>query len=243
MLPAHNAAGQIEESVHALLGALSGAVHGHEVLIAEDGSTDGTRELAERLAGVLPGVRHLHARKRRGRGGALVDAFRASRGDVFLYMDVDREISPTYVPALMASIDAGADVAVVSKRCAGARTEAPALRRLMSATYNGLVRLLLGSRCHCHQGGMKAFRRGVLERVLPMVEDRHWFWDTEVLVLAQRFGFRVVEVPVRLRYGFGSTSVRPLRDSLGMLVRLIRMRGRLRGLVRGGVLAGPGVER
>ena len=218
VLPAYDEAATIEDTVATTLDALGGFLPAgsFEVLVAEDGCSDRTPEIAARLASEDDRVRHVHSDDRLGRGGALERAFRAAAGETLVYFDTDLATDIRHLEELVESVRSGeADVATGSRLLAASEADRPAKRDVPSRTYNGLVRLFLRSSVHDHQCGFKAFDREALETLLDDVEDDHWFWDTELLVRAQRAGYRVEEFPVAWTPK-GDTKVDFVRDVLGM---------------------------
>jgi 4-amino-4-deoxy-L-arabinose transferase-like glycosyltransferase len=166
------------------------------VTIADNGSTDGTLELARRLAGELAGVQVLHL-DQRGRGRALRAAWSASAAQVVAYMDVDLSTGLEALLPLVAPLVSGhSDLAIGSRLARGAHVERSTKRELISRTYNRLLHLVMRNGFSDAQCGFKALRRPVAERLLPLVEDEAWFFDTELLLLAEREQLRIHEVPV-----------------------------------------------
>ena len=224
VLPAYDEAATIEGTVATTLDALASFLPAgsFEVLVAEDGCTDRTPEIAARLAREDERVRHVHSDDRLGRGGALERAFRAAAGETLVYFDTDLATDMTHLAELVESVRSGeVDVATGSRLLAASEADRPAKRDVPSRTYNGLVRLFLRSSVHDHQCGFKAFDREVLETLLDEIEDDHWFWDTELLVRAQRAGYRVEEFPVAWTPK-GDTKVDFVRDVLGMGSAILR---------------------
>jgi hypothetical protein len=198
-----------------------------EVLVAEDGCTDRTPAIAARLAREDERVRHVHSDERLGRGGALERAFRAAHGETLAYFDTDLATDMRHLEELVTTVRSGEyDVATGSRLLAASDAQRPANRDVPSRTYNGLVRLFLRSSVHDHQCGFKAFDRDVLDDLLADVADDHWFWDTELLVRAQRAGYRVREFPVDWTPK-GDTKVDFVRDVLGMGSGVLRTWWRL----------------
>jgi glycosyltransferase involved in cell wall biosynthesis len=166
------------------------------IVIAENGSTDGTEAVARRLCESLPGV-ELLTLARAGRGGALRAAWSRSDADVVSYTDVDLSTALDELPRLYAAlVSDGFDVAVGSRLAPGARTTRSVRRQILSRGYNILLKLVLGVGFSDAQTGFKALTREVVEKVLPLVKDDHWFLDTELLVLAERLGYRIADLPV-----------------------------------------------
>ncbi len=222
VLPAYNEAARIERAVREVENAAKALGYDYEIIIAEDGSTDGTDRIAARIAAENPRVKHLHSDERLGRGKALMRAFGEASGDIVVYMDVDLATDLAHLKELVDAIVEGYDIATGSRLMKGSVAERPLKRDVASKVYNFLVRLFLGSKLRDHQCGFKAFRRDAILKIGELVEDNHWFWDTEVLVLAQRLGYRVKEIPVRWRHG-GDTKVNFRRDVVYMFSRVLRM--------------------
>ena len=223
VLPAYNEADSIEHTVERTLDTLGAFLDGgYEVIVAEDGCDDDTPEIAARLADTDDRVRHVHSDTRLGRGGALERAFRAADGDVLVYFDTDLATDLKHLEELVECVRSGEyDVATGSRWFPGQVADRPAKRGVPSRGYNELVRLFLRSELRDHQCGFKAFSREAFEHLSAQVEDTHWFWDTEMLVRAQREGFRVAEFPVEWT-AKGDTKVDLVRDVFGMGSQILR---------------------
>jgi glycosyltransferase involved in cell wall biosynthesis len=167
-----------------------------EIIIAEDGSTDGSAALVRSFSAVDSRVRLLHSDERLGRGKALNRAFREAQGPVVCYYDVDLATDMQHLPALVQAIREGYDIATGSRLLPESRITRSGGRDIASRGYNFLVRLILGSQLSDHQCGFKGFNRDRLLALIPSIRDTHWFWDTEVLVKAARKGYRICEFPV-----------------------------------------------
>ena len=194
-----------------------------EIIIAEDGATDGTEKIAESLASEYPYVVHLHSDERLGRGTALNRAFKSAHGDILVYIDVDLATDMSHLSELINQIRSGYDLATGSRMMPESDAVRSAKRGIASKGFNFLVRTILGSKLYDHQCGFKAFKRSVLLDLLDQVRDEHWFWDTEILVRAERAGYRVAEFPIRWRPG-SSTKVDMKRDVVGMGLAILRLR-------------------
>jgi putative flippase GtrA len=166
------------------------------IVIADNASTDATPAIASRLAARLPAVHTLRV-DRKGRGRALRAAWCASDARVVAYMDVDLSTDLRALLPLVAPLISGhSDVAIGSRLARGARVVRGARRELISRAYNRLLHATLHARFTDAQCGFKAVRRAALPELLDDVRDDGWFFDTELLVLAQRRGLRIHEVPV-----------------------------------------------
>lgn len=223
VLPAYNEAGTLEETVEQTVAELEEflAPGTFEVLIAEDGCTDDTPSIAARLAESDDRIQHIHSTTRLGRGLALERAFREANGEVLVYFDTDLATDLDHLEELVSRIQSGADVATGSRWIEGHEADRPRKRGIPSRVYNQLVRVLLRSAVRDHQCGFKAFDREALFELLPDIRDDHWFWDTEILVRAQRRGYEVAEFPVDWT-AQGDTKVDLVRDILGMGSAILR---------------------
>jgi glycosyltransferase involved in cell wall biosynthesis len=222
VLPAYNEAKRIEETVEKTAAALREISPSFEIIIAEDGSKDGTDRICESLARKYDFVKHLHSEKRQGRGRALDRAFRSSGGEILGYIDVDLATDMKHLSELIQSIRDGYDFATGSRMLPQSEVKRPFKRGFVSKGFNFLTRLMLGSKLYDHQCGFKSFRREALFALMDDIKDTHWFWDTELFVRAQRAGYRVKEFPVEWKQG-GTTKVNLVKDVFGMGSQIFRL--------------------
>jgi glycosyltransferase involved in cell wall biosynthesis len=228
VFPAYNEADALEAAVEKVTKALNEFARSYEIIIAEDGSMDGTDKLADALAEKYPFVKHIHGEKRLGRGAALKNAFKQSSGEVLVYMDLDLATDLIHLKSLVDAVESeGYDFATGSRMLSESNVERSGTRNIASKTYNFMVRALLGSKVRDHQCGFKAFRREPLMQLLDEVDARHWFWDTEILVRAHRRGYKIKEIPVSWTGG-RETKVKLLEDSLDMGWQIISLWWRLK---------------
>jgi len=166
------------------------------IVIAENASSDGTPAIADGIAEQLTSVRVTHLVEP-GRGRALRDAWLASDAAVVAYMDVDLSTDLEGFPRLVEPLLSGqTDVAIGSRLVPGATTVRGPKREFISRAYNAVLHTTLRTGFADAQCGFKALRSDVARQLLPYVVDDGWFFDTELLVLAERLGLRVREVPV-----------------------------------------------
>jgi glycosyltransferase involved in cell wall biosynthesis len=223
VLPAYNEADKLEPAVTRISQALKEYGATYEIIVAEDGSTDGTDKKAAMLAETVPFVRHIHGEKRLGRGTALNNAFRQSKGEVLVYMDLDLATDLKYLKPLVEAIKIeGYDFSTGSRMLPESKAERTLRRSISSKTYNFLVRHMLGSKLRDHQCGFKAFKREPLMKLLDEVEATHWFWDTEILVRANLKGYRIKEIPVEWKGG-KDTKVSLFKDSWNMFRQILSL--------------------
>ncbi|WP_327696313.1 bifunctional glycosyltransferase family 2/GtrA family protein [Streptomyces sp. NBC_00459] len=166
------------------------------ITVADNASTDTTPLVAARLAAELPEVRSFRL-EQKGRGRALRTVWSASDAPILAYMDVDLSTDLNALLPLVAPLISGhSDLAIGSRLARSSRVVRGAKREFISRTYNLILRGSLQARFTDAQCGFKAIRRDVAQILLPLIEDTGWFFDTEMLVLAERAGLRIHEVPV-----------------------------------------------
>jgi putative flippase GtrA len=197
VVPVYNEETDLEPSVRRLHEHLSGQFpYPFRITIADNASTDATSQIATRLAAELPDVTALRLAEK-GRGRALREAWSASDAQVLAYCDVDLSTDLAALLPLVAPLISGhSDLAIGTRLARSSRVVRGAKREFISRSYNLLLRGTLGAGFSDAQCGFKAIRADVARRLLPLVEDTGWFFDTELLVLAERSGLRIHEVPV-----------------------------------------------
>ena len=166
------------------------------IVVADNGSVDSTREVAEQLVSENERVALVHLTKK-GRGRALFKAWGDSEADVICYMDVDLSTRLDALPALIGSIEDGYDVAIGSRLAKASRVEKRSVKReFISRSYNTLIKLMFRTKFSDAQCGFKAISRKVCRELVPLIRDKGWFFDTELLILAEKNGYRIKEIPV-----------------------------------------------
>jgi glycosyltransferase involved in cell wall biosynthesis len=228
VFPAYNEANVLERTIKKVIKNLESFTDSYEIIIAEDGSTDGTDKLAEQLVKENFHIRHIHRQKRLGRGTALKNSFKQSKGKTLVYMDLDLATDLIHLRELIETISVkGFDLATGSRLLSKSNVSRSWTRNIASSSYNLIVRKLLGSKVKDHQCGFKSFRREPLLVLLDEVDATHWFWDTEILVRANRRGYKIKEIPVIWKSG-RDTKVRLLKDSLNMFWQALSLWWRLK---------------
>jgi putative flippase GtrA len=197
VVPVYNEADGLESGITTLRRYLDDSFPFRTLItIADNGSTDDTALIAQRLAATLEGVEVL-VLSRKGRGFALRSAWTASQAEVVAYLDVDLSTSLAALLPLVGSVFSGySDIAIGTRLVHGSRVVRGPKRELISRAYSHIVRLSLRSRVSDFQCGFKAIRRSRALELLPLVHDDEWFFDTELLVTAERLGVRISETPV-----------------------------------------------
>jgi putative flippase GtrA len=196
-LPVFNEAKILAESVERLHDYLSnGFPFSWRITIVDNASTDETLNVATELAGRWSDVSVLHLDSK-GRGLALREAWMASDAQIVAYMDIDLSTGlDSLLPMIAPLVNGHSDVAIGSRLAAGASVARGPRREIISRSYNMILRIVFANRFRDAQCGFKAIRADLARRLLPEVHDNGWFFDTELLLVAEHNGLRVFEVPV-----------------------------------------------
>lgn len=197
MIPVLNEAHVSERSVAIVRAFLAkNLTHQWKIVIVDNGSTDGTDEVARDLAQKFDDVKFVHLEEK-GRGRALREAWQTSTADVVLYTDVDLSTELKFLPSLVKALtEEGYDIAIGSRLAKGSVTKRSFKREITSQAYNHFVKWVLFTKFTDAQCGFKAVTREVVEKVVPRVKDQGWFFDTELLVLGEKQGYKIKDLPV-----------------------------------------------
>jgi len=225
VIPCYNEVAVLRQSVERTLEFLKDhPAYDWRVVIADNGSNDGTGALAQELEAQHPQVKALLLTIK-GRGLALKQAWTSSDADVVSYMDVDLSTDLQHLPQLVGMVaDGKCDIAIGTRLARGSKTRRSLKREITSRGYVFLIRLTFPRlRISDAQCGFKALNRKAVEALVPRIENRMWFFDTELLVLAHRNGFRICELPVRWDED-PDTKVNVLSTAMEDIRGLLRMR-------------------
>jgi glycosyltransferase AglD len=224
IIPAYNENGKIQKAVDSTIKILTSITSDYELIIAEDGSCDGTSETVAKLKENNSKISHMHSDERRGKGLALKRAIKAAKGDVVGFIDADLATDMSYLPSLIDAIRIeGYDIAVGSRFECTSKADRSMKRFLASKAYNLMVRLILNSTIKDHQCGFKAFNRNSIFSLLDRIKDERWFWDTEMLVRAQHDGYKIREMSVNWKET-DATSFDLIKDGCDMGVKILKLK-------------------
>lgn len=225
VVPAYREGRRIHDNLKRLIGELDQLGVTYEVVVVSDGNTDATVREARRLGS--PAVKVFHYPMNIGKGFALSLGVDQSVGDLVTFIDADMELDPANIKGFIELMQtSGCDAVIGSKRHPMSKVAYPRFRRLQSAAYQLLVRLLFNLNVRDTQTGLKLFRRNVLEEAVPLLAIKRFAFDLELLVVAHQLGYRnVCEAPIRLSYQFESTvnlgsAWRVLWDTAAIFYRL-----------------------
>jgi glycosyltransferase involved in cell wall biosynthesis len=196
VIPVYNEEKELAHSVAVLRDFLGKNLSSRwRIVVADNGSVDGTLAVAQDLARQYPDVTCVHL-ELKGRGRALRKAWLESDAEAVCYMDVDLSTKLEAFPELIRALDEGYGVATGSRLMKGSKVKRSLKREVMSRGYNLLIKAMFCAGFSDAQCGFKAIRRDVVQELVPFIKDQAWFFDTELLLLAERKGYRVKSVPV-----------------------------------------------
>jgi glycosyltransferase AglD len=224
-LPVLNEEGILEKSVHGIHGFLKKESERFEIFIVDDGSSDATPKVARRLC-TEGETRYIRFEKGHSKRENLARSFLESSGDVVMYIDADMAANITTLPRLTDDMK-NYDVIIGSRYVKGSKVKRKFWRKTISIFYNAFIRIIFRSKISDHQCGFKIFRRKALLSLLSeMGYDRSlkrgWFWDAEILIRAQRWHFRIKEIPVNWSEG-GKSSFHVCKE-LGMIPYVLMLK-------------------
>lgn len=195
-IPVHNEVRLLREAVNSLRTDLGRALPSFQLAIAEDGSSDGSKELLRHLCAGDSSLIVQMGESKCGRGLALRNLWSKLDASFYVFCDADLPCGSSAIINAVRLAEAGHPIVTASRYVQGSRVQRPVLRRAVSVAYNGLIRALFHDGIHDHQCGLKVFNKHTLERLLPHTTEDSWFWDTEILVIARKLGYPVYEMPV-----------------------------------------------
>lgn len=198
----------------------------YEIIIAEDGSTDGTDIIAEHLADNNPRLKHLHSPVRLGKGRAIKNALCIAKGETIVFLDADLATNLEYLQRIVIAAKQCRGMALGSRLVSGSKVRRPVSRTLFCLIYNTLVRMLFFNGVRDHQCGFKALNHELATALMDKVKSNGFFIDTEMIVRAKRSGFPITEIGVEwseLR-GNGQSKVKLFRDAWQMGIELLKLR-------------------
>ncbi len=223
VVPVYNEEADLDRSVRRLLEHLQGiSGYSWRIIVADNGSTDKTPEVAQSLSNEFEEVKVVRIAEK-GRGRALRQVWTASEADIVCYTDVDLSTGLEFLGELVGCLTRGYDVSTGSRLMHSSDVTRSVFRETLSRGYNLLIQIVLGVKFHDAQCGFKAATREFVRDVAPRVVANGWFFDTEMLVLAEKNGYRIKEIPVKWVEDPNST-VRVVSTVWGQLKGMLRLR-------------------
>jgi dolichyl-phosphate beta-glucosyltransferase len=227
VVPCYNEEERLPRTVEQIERYFAGKPISYELILVDDGSTDGTREIQDAAAERNPSVRVEALPRNRGKGRALAEGVAASKGAEILVTDADLSTPIEEIEKLRVALTSGAGVAIGSRSVKGSRVEIsqPAYRVLMGKVFNLLVQAVLLPGIWDTQCGFKLFRADVAHEVFAGLTTDGFAYDPEVLYLAKKRGVKIAEVPVIWRNST-PTKVMPIKSSFDMFKHVVKVRFR-----------------
>lgn len=228
ILPCYKEENHLEESVHELVKAARGFGFTYEFIFVEDGSPDNTKAGLLKLESWLPNSKFVYHNRNRGRGAALKTGYKAASGDIIGYIDIDLEISPLYIIDMVDALEK-TDIAIGKREYFYKFHFKSIFRNILSKGYRAISKFLLKHPYTDTETGFKFFKRKAVEPFFDKIENDHWFWDSEFMILAHQHGLSVTEIPVRfVRNEIKPSTVKPVRDTITYMKELLNYRKKLK---------------
>lgn len=196
VIPVYNEEHVLAQSIATLRGFLEeNLAQEWKIVVADNASTDKTWEIAQALSQEHPDIVAMHLNEK-GRGRALRKAWLESAADIVSYMDVDLSTELAAFPKLIQAIEEGYDIAIGSRLLPGSSVKRSFKRELTSRSYNFVIKAMFFTKFSDAQCGFKALSSKAAQELVPLIQDQAWFFDTELLILAEKKGYRIREIPV-----------------------------------------------
>jgi len=224
VIPAYNESARIGATLEKVLASIAQRGWNAEVIVVNDGSRDSTVEIV-RCAERNPALRLIENPGNRGKGYSVRNGMLNAHGEILLFSDADLSSPIEEASKLVNAISAGADIAIGSRwlRSELQTERQPLYRQLFGRVFNLMLRVTLGLKYSDTQCGFKAFTRRAAQTIFPLQRIERWGFDPELLFLANKFGFKVAEVPVKWAHSEG-TRISPLRDGIRMFAEMLKIR-------------------
>ena len=225
VIPAYNESTRLGATLEKILAYVRAQAWDAEVLVVNDGSRDNTAEIIRSFAAKDPVVHLIENPGNRGKGYSVRNGMLHAQGKVVLFSDADLSSPIEEAPKLIHALESGADIAIGSRwlRAETQTQRQPLHRQLFGRVFNLLLRLTLGLQFADTQCGFKAFQRSAVDAIFPLQKIERWGFDPEILFLARKLGFKVVEIPVAWGHS-GETRIHPLLDGSRMFQEMLRVR-------------------
>ena len=221
----------LENSFKEIQTTLDGSGLDYEIIFVDDKSKDNTREIIKKIVAKNKNTKFLFHKKNEGRGKTVSDGIKIARGKVAGFTDIDLSTPAHYIPLMVQKVFGGNDI-VLAERVY--RVDFSSFFRwILSRGYNLLMKTMLDMHLKDTETGCKFFKRKKILPILDKIQDKHWFWDTEIMVLSYLNGLKILEFPTAfIRRNETGSTLRLFRDTLGYFIKLLRFRARLNNLKR-----------
>jgi len=201
-----------------------------QVVIADNQSTDQTGIIGQKLARQYPAVSYLFVGQK-GKGAAIRSGWQKNDADIYCFMDADLATDLSALPRLIGEMAKGNDVVIGSRFAKGSRVKRSTIRQLFSLGYRLVLKILLATKIKDTPCGFKAINNRVKKNILALVKNQEWFFDSELVIMAEKQGYKIKEIPVAWhdpREGTDKSRVKPLALSLAYFKQALALRKRLK---------------
>ena len=223
ILACYNESTTFEKSVREIISVLNNLKRNWEIIFVEDKSTDETKKSVEEFTKEIKNAKAIFHTKNEGRGKSVSDGIKAAKGIICGYLDVDLEVSASYIPLFVEEIEKGSDM-VIGKRFYEGNFKSM-IRFIASKFYSTLVKTILNIPIEDTEAGYKFFKRHKILPILSKVQDKHWFWDTEICTRAYWKGLKISQVPVLfVKRKDKKSTVKLIPDSWNYLIKLLKFK-------------------
>ena len=203
IMPMYNSK-DIKKNIHATINSLNEITKDYEIILVNDGSTNNCLQEAQKLENKK--LKVVGYKKNKGKGSAIKYGFGFAKGDYIAFIDSGGDINPRQLKKFIEIIEKeDVDIVIGSKRHPNSKVHYPLLRKIMSRTYQTLNKILFNLKVQDTQVGIKLFKKKVLQKIMPKIAIKRFAFDLELLVLASKYNFKIVDAPVIIKYRFTST--------------------------------------
>jgi glycosyltransferase involved in cell wall biosynthesis len=218
-VPAYNESKYIEKSIKRIVGVLGAKKLTWELIIVDDGSTDGTLGVANKLRRVYKNLKVVGYENNRGKGAAILFGSSFAKGDYIAFIDADRDIDPRYLIFLLEAMN-GTDIAILSKNHPQSKVKFPLYRKILSKGYYILVRILFSLPVSDTQVGCKIFKNQVIRKIKPFISTKRFVFDLELLAYSYELNYKIKEYAVVLNFSREKSRI-SVRNILRMLLETL----------------------
>ncbi|MFA6215730.1 MAG: glycosyltransferase [Patescibacteria group bacterium] len=230
-IPAYNEEKILEKNVLKIFEFCKNNLAGDwQIVIADNKSIDQTSAIGKNLASRHPEIKYLFVGVK-GKGAAIKAAWQDFSADVYCFMDADLATDLAALPLLFSGIGEGSDIVIGSRFHSGSQVERSLVRRVFSLGYHLALKILLQTKIKDMPCGFKAINSKIKESLLPLVLDNEWFFDSELVILAEKKGYKIKEIPVVWhdpREGFDKSRVKPVSLALAYFKKILILKKRLK---------------
>lgn len=227
VVPCYNEETILKKNIKEILEAVERLSHNFKIVISDNNSKDRTAEIGKKLADENSASVDYVFVEERGKGAAVMEAWKKYDADIYGFMDADLATDLSALPTALSYFNEDYDIVIGSRRIRGAKVKRQSYRKFTSLILNLIIRMILKTKIKDTACGFKFFRREAIDKISPQVKDRKWAFDTELVILAGRAGFKIKEIPVLWEEkGERGSRVIPVPTIMEYLKKIVELRKR-----------------